>query len=93
LPFFDDLFDGYFDENIYYNMPNHFVPGIRDEKLLKQLRKIDLTLVVGREDSFLADNQRLSGALNQIGVPHKFFIWEEEAHRPRYWREMVKLYL
>jgi esterase/lipase superfamily enzyme len=93
LPFFDDLFDGYFDENIYYNMPNHFVPGIRDEKLLKQLRKIDLTLVVGREDSFLADNQRLSGALDQIGVPHKFFIWEEEAHRPRYWREMVKLYL
>jgi len=93
LPFFADLFDGYFDENIYYNMPNHFVPGINDAKLLQQLRKIDLTLVIGREDSFLPDNERLSQALNHIGVPHKFFIWEEEAHRPRYWREMVKLYI
>ena len=93
LPFFADLFDGYFDENIYYNMPNHFVPGISDEKLLQQIRKIDITLVIGREDSFLADNERLSVALSQIGVPHKLYIWNEEAHRPRYWREMVKLYL
>ncbi|MCF0063290.1 alpha/beta hydrolase-fold protein [Dyadobacter chenwenxiniae] len=93
LPFFADLFDGYFDENIYYNMPNHFVPGICDERLLQQIRKIDITLVIGREDSFLADNERLSYALSNIGVPHKLYIWDEEAHRPRYWREMVKLYL
>lgn len=93
LPFFDDLFDGYVDDNIYYNMPNHFVPGIQDPKLLKQLRNLDITLVVGQEDSFLPDNERLSHSLNQIAVPHKLYIWEEEAHRPRYWREMVNLYL
>jgi len=93
LPHFADLFGGYFDENIYYNMPNHFIPGISDKRLLKQLRKLDITMVIGREDSFLPDNQKLSASLNQIEVPHQLHIWEEEAHKPRYWREMVKLYL
>jgi esterase/lipase superfamily enzyme len=93
LPFFADLFDGYFDEDIYYNMPNHFVPKISDPKLLRQLRKMDITLVIGREDTFLDNNQHLSHSLNLIQVPHQLYVWDEEAHRPRYWREMVKLYL
>ena len=93
LPFFDDLFQGYSDENIYYNMPNYFVPQISDPKILKQLRKLKIILVIGREDIFLNNNEQLSDALLKIKVPHDFFIWEEEAHRPRYWREMVKLYL
>lgn len=93
LPYFSDLFDGYFDENVYYNMPNLFIPQISDKKLLKQLRKLDITMVVGREDSFLPDNQKLSHSLNEIDVPHKLYIWDEEAHKPWYWREMVKIYL
>lgn len=93
LPFFADLFDGYFDDTIYYNMPSLFVPQITDESLLAQLRGVDITLVIGREDSFLPDNERLSTSFDIIGVPHQFYVWEEEAHRPRYWREMVKLYL
>lgn len=93
LPFFADLFDGYFDENIYFNMPNHFIPRISDPQLLTQLRKLDITLVVGREDTFLDNNMHLSDSLRRISVPHQLYIWEEEAHRPRYWREMVKLYL
>lgn len=93
LPYFADLFDGYFDENIYYNMPNHFVPGISDPKLLRQLREMEITLVIGREDTFLDNNRHLSDSLHQLSVPHQFYIWDDEAHRPRYWREMVKIYL
>lgn len=93
LPFFADLFDGYFDENIYFNMPNRFVPGISDADLLRQLKTLDITLVIGQEDPFLSDNEQLSASLHAIGVPHNLYIWNEEAHRPRYWREMVKLYL
>ncbi|WP_025763016.1 esterase family protein [Dyadobacter tibetensis] len=93
LPFFADLFDGYFDETIYYNMPNRFIPGIRDRKLLAQLRKLDITLVVGQDDAFLPDNQQLSESLQHLNIPHKLYVWEEEAHRPRYWRQMVRIYL
>lgn len=66
LPYFADLFDGYFDENIYYNMPNHFVPGISDPKLLQQLRGMEITLVIGREDTFLDNNRHLSDSLHQL---------------------------
>ncbi|PWJ60247.1 esterase/lipase superfamily enzyme [Dyadobacter jejuensis] len=93
LPFFADLMNGYFDDNVYFNMPNQYVPGITDSQLIRQISQIDITIVIGREDAFLADNQQLSDALNKINVPHKLFVWEEEAHRPRYWREMVKIYL
>nr|WP_295925144.1 alpha/beta fold hydrolase [uncultured Dyadobacter sp.] len=93
LPYFADLFDGYFDDNIYYNMPNHFVPKISDPCLLKNLRKLDITLVIGRDDAFLDNNRHLSDSLHRISVPHQLYVWEEEAHRPRYWREMVKIYL
>ena len=93
LPFFADLFDGYFDEDIYFNMPNQFVPRISDPELLQQLREMEITLVIGREDTFLDNNRHLSDSLNQLSVPHQFYIWDDEAHRPRYWREMVKLYL
>ena len=93
LPYFADLFDGYFDENIYYNMPNHFVPKISDTKLLNQLRKVDITMVIGREDSFFPDNKKLSASLGTIKVAHQLHVWDEEAHKPRYWREMVRLYL
>ncbi len=93
LPFFSDLFDGYFDDDIYYNMPNHFVPGISDKELLNQLRNIEITMVIGREDSFLSDNIKLSAALSKLKVPNQLHVWEEEAHKPRYWREMVKVYL
>lgn len=93
LPHFADLFDGYYDENIYYNTPNHFVPRISDVNLLNQLRSLDITIVIGREDSFLSDNILLSSSLAKSEIPHQLYIWEEEAHKPRYWREMVKLYL
>ena len=93
LPYFDDLLHGYSDENVYFNMPNQFVPHISDSKILKHLRKLEITLVIGQEDSFFNNNEQLSAALSKINVPHQLFIWEEEAHRPRYWREMVKLYL
>ena len=93
LPYFDDLFDGYRDENIYFNMPNHFVPQLSEPRILKELRKMKIILAVGQEDSFLNNNEQLSDALKKINVSHDLHIWQEEAHRPFYWRQMVQLYL
>lgn len=92
-PKFNDLFDGYFDESIYFNMPSMYVPNITDEVLLNKLRSLKITMVVGAEDPFLENNRQLSNALNSKHINHDFFTWAEEAHRPRYWRKMVQLYL
>lgn len=92
-PSFRDLLDGYFDDNIYYNMPSMFIPNLNDGDKLNQLRNIKITMVVGESDPFLENNLKLSNALKDKNVAHDLFIWEEEAHRPRYWKKMVQLYL
>jgi esterase/lipase superfamily enzyme len=90
---FPDLFDGFIDENIYYNMPSMYVPNLDDATILEHIRKLNISFVSGIEDPFFANNQQLSSALAGKNIPHNFHVWEGESHRPRYWREMVKLYL
>jgi esterase/lipase superfamily enzyme len=90
---FRDLLDGYWDENVYYNMPSMFIPNLTDENILGRLPNLKIIMVVGEEDPFYENNQQLSQALQQKNITHDFYVWEEEAHRPRYWRKMVQLYL
>lgn len=90
---FRDLFDGHYDDLVYFNNPSHFVPNIQDPALLAQLRRLDVTLVIGLEDAFLQNNREFADVLLRQGIPHALHIWDGEAHRPRWWRQMVSLYL
>jgi len=90
---FADLLDGFFNQDIYYNMPGMYMPNLTDETILGQIRKQKIVLVIGQDDPFLDGNQKLSAALTKKNIAHDFFIWEGEAHRPRHWRRMVQLYL
>lgn len=90
---FRGLFDGYTDDLIYFNNPSHYIPQIEDEALLAQLRRLDITIAIGAEDAFLPNNRAFSDALWQKGIWHQFAVWDGEAHRPRYWRQMVTIYL
>src|SRR5262249_28810533 len=90
---FDDLFSGYYDEDIYFHTPNHFLPGLNDHWALNELRPLDITLVVGEQDPFYESTRELSRILDMKAVPHKLFIWQGEAHCAYYWRQMTCLYL
>ena len=90
---FEDLFSGYYDENIYFITPNHFLPNLSDVRLLETMRRIEITLAVGEHDPFYESNLALSRALCDKGVQHHLAVWPGEAHRARYWREMVRHYL
>ncbi|HEY3838850.1 MAG TPA: alpha/beta hydrolase-fold protein [Bryobacteraceae bacterium] len=90
---FEDLFSGHYDENVYFITPNHFLPNLTDHALLEPLRQMEITLAVGEEDPFQESNRILSRALADKDVPHHLAIWPGEAHRARYWREMVPHYL
>jgi esterase/lipase superfamily enzyme len=90
---FRDLFDGYRDEAIYSNMPNQFVPNLTDPRVLEALKKMEIVFAIGKEDPFFGSNRSLSQSLREKKVRHALHVWEEEAHRPRYWRRMVQLYL
>ena len=94
VEWFGDLFDGYYDENIYFNTPCHFLPNLDDPAFLQPLQQMEVVLVVGREDPFLANNHRLAQQLRDKGVRHaQVHEWEGRAHRGYYWRRMVEVFL
>lgn len=90
---FEDLFSGHYDQEIYFNTPNHFLPNLNDPNFLNSMRCMDITLAVGQDDLFHESNRVLSRALADKDIPHRLAIWPGEAHRARYWREMVPHYL
>jgi esterase/lipase superfamily enzyme len=90
---FDDLFDGYRDENIYYNMPGQFIPNLTDQRLIHLLKAMEIVFVVGEKDVFLDNNRSLSAALWSKGIWNALHLWDGESHKARFWRHMVQLYL
>jgi esterase/lipase superfamily enzyme len=90
---FRDLFDGYYDQDIYFHTPTHFLPQLNSADLLAAMRSMEIVLAVGETDPFRESTECLSQLLENKRIPHRLNIWEGEAHRPRYWQRMVKLYL
>jgi esterase/lipase superfamily enzyme len=90
---FRDLFDGFHDRDIYFNMPLQFVANLHEENQLKAIRQLEIVLAVGETDPFWQNNLDFSQLLWHKGIPNQFYTWGDYAHRPRYWRQMVQLYL
>ncbi|MEO1236411.1 MAG: alpha/beta hydrolase-fold protein, partial [Planctomycetota bacterium] len=90
---FRDLLDGHYDDLVYHHSPSHFVPRLEDPEQLAALRRLDIVFAVGREDAFVANNREFSDALQRKGIGHRFHEWEGEAHRARYWRQMLRHYM
>ncbi|NBC32366.1 MAG: esterase [Alphaproteobacteria bacterium] len=88
-PGYRNLFDGYYDSDIYFHMPNHYMPNMNDHDALERIRRLDIKIVVGEADPFYPDNQFLSDTLWNKGIWHLFKVWSGKAHSYRRWREMV----
>ncbi|MFD1256307.1 esterase family protein [Mucilaginibacter terrae] len=90
---YDDLFDGFRNREIFLNTPQHFMAEMEDEHLLALIRQIDITIAIGAEDPFYPFNIMFGEILTKKSIPHKLYTWEGNAHLPRFWRQMVQLYL
>jgi esterase/lipase superfamily enzyme len=90
---FHDLFDGHYDEDIYFHTPVHFLPGLNEPGWLDALRTMQFALAVGEFDPFMSSNRDMSRALSDKGVPHTFCVWDGMAHRASAWRRMLPHYL
>jgi len=93
IQYFKDLFDNYHNEDIYFNMPQQYLANLHEGELLDSVRKMDITIAIGETDPFIDDNRYFNKLLNKKEIPHHLYVWNGYAHRPRYWRQMVKLYL
>jgi len=92
VEYFDDLFDGYYGDDIYFHMPLHFLPGLPGGSQLEKLRQMDIVLAVGKDDPFLDNNRHLCKLLEEKGVACQLHVWDGRAHRAGAWRKMVALY-
>ncbi len=90
---FQDLLGGYYDENVYFHTPSHFLVNLNCDWHLAHLRRMDIVMVVGNEDPFLNNNRQLSDILHGKGVHNRLHIWDGRAHSGKYWRRMASLYV
>jgi esterase/lipase superfamily enzyme len=95
IPFgpYRGLFDGHYDESIYFHMPSHYLPNLNDPAHLDPIRRLEIILAVGWDDPIAENNRHLESALRQKGAKVTLHHWAGEAHKPRYWRQMVRCYL
>jgi esterase/lipase superfamily enzyme len=93
LNHYNDLLEGYWNETIYFNMPSQYIHNISEQDLLDALRRLEIVLAVGRDDPFLENNISLSEALKSKGINNHLYIWDGEAHKAKYWRMMLDIYL
>ena len=70
-----------------------FIPNLTDKSILRLLKKMKIIFAIGKEDPFFENNVQLYNALLNKNIHPEIYVWDDEAHRPRHWRQMVKLYL
>jgi esterase/lipase superfamily enzyme len=90
---YDDLFDGFRNQQIFLNTPLHFMADLENYARLKAIRQMEVIIAIGKEDPFYPSNLQFSQILDDKEIAHSFYEWEGNAHLPRFWRQMVQLYL
>jgi esterase/lipase superfamily enzyme len=86
---------GYYDADVYFNSPMHFVPNLTDHTILKEIRKSNhIHLFSGSgeyEDPESA--RRFAGILYNKGISYELDIWGSEwRHDWNTWRAMLPHY-
>jgi esterase/lipase superfamily enzyme len=86
---------GFFDEQVYYNSPIHYIPNLTDHGILEQIRRGRIIISTGSgsyEDP--EANRRFSGVLNSKSIPHELDVWGTDiTHDWPTWRKMLPHFL
>lgn len=81
--------DGYYDDNVYFNNPVDFLPGLNHPDIWK----MKIILGTSEWDICLEGNKRLSEILNSKGINHWLDIRGWKPHDWPLWKEMYPHYL
>lgn len=88
--------DGYWDEDVYFNSPMHYLEKLTDPYLLGKMRKSrHIHILTGSGDYEHPDSSRaLSAVLDHKAIPHELDIWGYDMrHDWPTWRAMLPHYL
>jgi esterase/lipase superfamily enzyme len=87
---------GFWDEQVYFNSPMHYIPNLADHQILEQIRNSPhihiLTGSGAHEDP--VSSARFAKVLYDKGIAYNLDIWGEEwPHDWNTWRAMIPQYL
>lgn len=85
--------DGYYDENVYFSNPCDYIANEHDWGRLEALRRQDIILVAGKDDSLRYSSERLSTALWDKDIGNALRLWDGWAHDWPWWQQMLQLYI
>jgi len=90
----DSFLGGYYDQDVYFNQPTHFIPGMSDPWFLDRYRQNTYVLATGVHDQCWDQNERMAGIMRAKGIPVKLDVWGDNArHDWPWWQRMVQTYL
>lgn len=86
----------FYDEQVYFNSPSHYIPNLHDDWCLQQIRNSKhIHILTGSGDYEDPQASRnFSDVLNSKGIPHELDVWGPEfKHDWPTWRAMLPHYL
>ncbi|MEY2834596.1 MAG: hypothetical protein RLZZ557_258 [Bacteroidota bacterium] len=83
--------DGFYDEQVYFNSPIHFIPNLEDHQVLENIRKGKIIIATGSGAHEDPDaNRRFSAVLYNKSIPHQLEVWGNDVHHDwPTWRKML----
>lgn len=87
---------GYFDEQVYFNSPMHFLPNLTDPSILNQIRRSKHIHILTGSGSYEdpEGSRKLARVLDNKGIDYDLSIWDSTwTHDWPTWRKMLPVYL
>ncbi|MDX1663400.1 MAG: alpha/beta hydrolase-fold protein [Candidatus Promineifilaceae bacterium] len=85
--------DGYTGGEVYFHNPVAYIPNEHNPGRLAALRRLDIVLAVGRDDSLADNNRNFSHLLWQKGIWNALRVWDGWCHDWPYWTDMLRHYI
>jgi len=87
---------GFYDEQVYYNSPMHYIPNLTDHNILEQIRRSNhVHILTGSGDFEAPDSAKeFAGVLYGKGINYELDVWGTEwKHDWPTWRAMLPHYI
>lgn len=88
--------DGFYDEQVYYNSPMHYIPNLADHTVLEQIRRSkNIHILTGSGEYEAPDAAKeFAGVLYNKGINYELDVWNHDwKHDWPTWRAMLPAYL
>lgn len=87
---------GFYDEQVYYNSPMHYMPNLNDHTILEQIRRSNHIHIFSGSGAYEdpSSSGRFAKILYDKGINYELDIWGEEwPHDWNTWRNLMPHYM